>query len=129
MVGQTPVQFFSKRQGAIATSTYSAEFCALRVATEEVTAIRYMLRCLGVVVSRPTFICGDNLGVIQNASLRSSMLRKRHMALAYHAVREATAAGTVLPVKIPGKDNLADLLTKPLTKDPFQRLTNLVFHG
>ena len=49
LVGRTPVYFMSKRQGAIATSTYGAEFCAMRTAVEEVIQlVRYMLRCLGV---------------------------------------------------------------------------------
>ena len=47
LVGRTPVFFMSKRQGAIETSTYGAEFCAMRTAVEEVQSVRYMLRCLG----------------------------------------------------------------------------------
>ena len=50
LIGRTPVYFLSKRQGAIATSTYGAEFCAMRTAVEEVQAVRFMLRCLGVRV-------------------------------------------------------------------------------
>ena len=50
LVGRTPVCFMSKRQGATETSTYGAEFCAMRTAVEGVTSIRYMLRCHGVKV-------------------------------------------------------------------------------
>ena len=49
-VGSTPVTWFSKRQGAIASSTYQAEFSALRTAVEEAQSLRYMLRCLGVPI-------------------------------------------------------------------------------
>ena len=35
LVGRTPVYFMSKRQGAIATSTYGAELCAMKTAVEE----------------------------------------------------------------------------------------------
>jgi hypothetical protein len=49
-VGRTPIFFSSKRQGAVETSTYGAEFCAFRHAAEETIAIRYMLRCMGVKV-------------------------------------------------------------------------------
>jgi hypothetical protein len=44
MVGSTSVLGFSKRQGAIATSTYSAEMCAAKVGAEEVIGIGYALR-------------------------------------------------------------------------------------
>ena len=46
-VGSTLVIWKSKRQGIIASSTYAAEFSALRTATEEAMSLRYMLRCLG----------------------------------------------------------------------------------
>ena len=62
IAGSTPVLGFSKRQGAIATGTYSAEMCAAKVAAEEVIGIRYALRSLGVKLTRPTKMIGDNQG-------------------------------------------------------------------
>ncbi len=43
MVGSTPIVWKSKRQGAVQTSTYGAEFSAMRLATEEAITIQYML--------------------------------------------------------------------------------------
>jgi hypothetical protein len=40
-VGQTPLFYFSKRQGAISTLTYGAELCAMKTAVEELIAVRY----------------------------------------------------------------------------------------
>jgi hypothetical protein len=81
-VGLTPVFYFSKRQGAISTLTYGAEFCAMKTAVEELIAVRYMLRCLGVkVLHAISLICGDNLGVIQNCTLKDSLLKKKHIAI------------------------------------------------
>ncbi len=51
MVGCTPIIWKSRRQGAIATSTYGAEFYAMKLATEEEITIRYMLRSLGLPVN------------------------------------------------------------------------------
>ena len=70
------VKSYHKRQGAIATSTYGAEFCAMRTAVEEVQAVRYMLRCLGVKVKHASLICGDNKGVVQNCTIPDSLLNK-----------------------------------------------------
>eukprot|EP00957_Ditylum_brightwellii_P200538 15288252-Ditylum_brightwellii.AAC.1 len=47
-LGRTPVQYQSKQQGAVETSTYGAEFMAIKTVVDEVMAVRYMLRCLGV---------------------------------------------------------------------------------
>ena len=62
-VGSTPVIWYSKGQGAVASSTYAAELIALRQGTEEIINMHYMLRCLGVPVNSPCNLLGDNLWV------------------------------------------------------------------
>jgi hypothetical protein len=88
-VGSTPVLWPSKRQGCIATSTYTAEFVAMPSAVDEAISIRYMLRCLGVPVTKPTNLYGNNYGVIQSATIPDGELKKKHVAISYHYVREA----------------------------------------
>ena len=114
MLGKTPVYAASKRQSAIATSTFGAEFAALRTATEDIIDVRYALRAFGVAVTKPTLIFGDNQAVILNATIESSLLNKKHVAIAYHMIRESVAAGIIHPIKIPGQNNFADILTKAL---------------
>ena len=63
-------------------STYSAEFMAMRHAIKEVVALQYMLRCLGVNVYTASSVYGDKLGVIQNATIKDSFLKKKHDATA-----------------------------------------------
>jgi hypothetical protein len=120
-VGRTPVYFSSKRQTSVETSTYSAEFCAMKTTCEETIAIRYMLRSLGVKVTRPTIMFGDNMAVIQNTTLSDSILKKKHVACSYHKTRECVAAGIVHPIKIDTAFNISDMLTKSLPR--------LQFHG
>ena len=88
-LGHTPAFYLSKQQGAIETSTYSAEFCAMNTGVKENIAIRYMMRCLGVNVETASLICGDNMGVIQNNTIKSSLLKKKHVAISYHKTHEA----------------------------------------
>ena len=42
-LGRTPAFYLLKRQGAIKTLTYGAEFCAVKTGVEETIAIRYMM--------------------------------------------------------------------------------------
>ena len=126
-VGCTPVLALSRRQTSVETSTYGAEFNAMRTATEETMALRYMLRCLGVPVTRPSRLFGDNMGVIQSASIPGSQLKKKHTAIAYHRVREAVAAGIIEPYHVKGADNPADILTKALTSSEFLKHVKSVF--
>ena len=129
LVGRTPTFYSSKRQGAVETSTYGAEFCAMRQATEEAIAMRYMLRCLGVTVETPTLILGDNEGVVLNATNSDSLLKKKHVAISYHKVRESAAAGITHPTKVGTKDNFADPLTKSLPEKPFRSSIGSVTYG
>ena len=71
-----------------------------------------MLRWLGCPVSKPTNILGDNRSVILNSAVPSSLLKKKHIAIAYHKTREAVAAGIICPLKTKGEWNYADVCTK-----------------
>ena len=113
-VGNVPILWKAKRQGAIQSSTYGAEFLAGRSAVEEASAIRYVLRSLGVPVNGATPIYGDCKGMIQSSSIPEGRLKKKHVAISFHTVREMVASGAVIPYKVDTKENLADLLTKAL---------------
>jgi hypothetical protein len=128
-VGRTPVYYSSKRQGSIETSTYGAEFCAMKTCIEELISLRYMMRCLGVKVEHASLVCGDNLGVIQNISIKDSLLKKKHVAISYHKSRESVAAGIAQPAKTNGKHNFADVLTKAQTLKDFCTLVGAVMWG
>ena len=83
-VGCTPVLWKSKRQASVQTSTFGAEFTALKKAVEEVITLSYYLRSMGIRVSKPTPIFVDNMGVVLNASNPGSTLNKKSVALLYH---------------------------------------------
>ena len=118
------MQWISKRQGAIETSTFGAEFNAAKLAVEEMLALRYMLRCLGVKVTMPSYLVGDNRGVITNVSVPGSMIKKKHNSIAYHKVREVTAAGIAHPCLTTSKFNLSDMMTKAQTVKDFNENLN-----
>jgi hypothetical protein len=81
---------------------------------------------LGVPVIGPTMMYGDNRAVILNTTVPSSQLKKKHNAIAYHRVRESIAAGIVFFQHISTTINFADCLTKPLTRENFQRVVHPV---
>lgn len=118
-VGSTPILWDSKRQNCVQTSTFGAEFTALKRAVEKVVMIRYHLRSMGVKVSCPTSIWVDNMAVILNATNPGSTLNKKHVALAYHFVREHVANSIIDVRKIGSLDNFADPFTKALNSTEF----------
>ena len=122
-VNNMPVRWVSKRQKTVESSTYGSELIAARIATDLIIEMRYSLRMLGIPVEKTSLMLGDNLSVVLNTTIPSSILKKKHNAIAYHRVREAVAAGIVHFAHIDSKENLADMLTKSVNKATFYDLT------
>jgi hypothetical protein len=81
-----------------------------------------MLRMLGVEVDGPTTLLGDNQAVVLSSSVPSSQIKKKHLSISYHRIRECIAASICVFYHIPTHLNLADVLTKPLPKIVHHRL-------
>ena len=97
---------------SVQTSTFGAEFLALRTGVEDAVTIRYYLRSMGVKVSKPTTMLVDNESIFLNSVVPGSALNKKWVALSYHFVREHVANKVVKVLKIRSEDNYADPLTK-----------------
>ena len=67
---------------------------------------------MGVELSGPSYIYGDNLSVITQTQCPESMLKKKSNSICYHAVHESVAMGECLTAHVPTLDNLADICTK-----------------
>ena len=77
-------------------------------------AVRFKLRMFGIPIDGVTSVLCDNESMVNNASKIESVLHKKHVAIAYHAVRWAVAAGIVRVGWISTHDNIADAMTKRL---------------
>ena len=112
--GSTPIFWVSKRQKVIAGSTYESEFLALKAAIDEARGLRYLLRGMGIKVKEETRILGDNQGVLKSAGNYDAGLNKKHIGISYHRCREAIACGICSLYYVASKENVSDMLTKPL---------------
>lgn len=126
-LNNAPIDWYSKKQSTVESSTFGSEFVAMRIAVERIRALRYKLRMFGIPIEGPTNVLGDNKSVINSASLVEARLHKKHNAICFHAVREASAAGWIRCGWEPTKSNIADLFTKML--DTIQRriLLRMIF--
>ena len=103
------------------SSTYGSELVVARIATELILELRYMLRMLGVPLDGPSLMLGDNMSIALNTIVPSNVLKKKHLGIGYHRVRESIAAKVLRYAHVRSEENLADILTKPLA--------NLIFHS
>ena len=79
---------------------------------ESLRGLHYKLQMMGVELSGPSYIYGDNMSVIQNTQIPDYVLNKKSNYVSYHAVREAVVMGECLTVHISTNDNPADLCSK-----------------
>ena len=108
------IQWLSKKQPTIETSVFGAEFVALKNGMECLRGLRYKLRMMGVPISGPSFVYGDNMSVIKNTQTPQSTLNKKSNSICYHFCRESVAMGESLTAHISTNLNVADLATKVL---------------
>ena len=67
---------------------------------------------MGVEISGPLLVYGDNMSVIHNTQRPELTLKKKSNQICYHFVRESVAIGESLTAHIPTANNPADLATK-----------------
>ena len=75
-----------------------------------------------IMVSKPDFVCKvheDNQSTIKMATGVNFSPRTKHIALKYHHFRSHVKSGRVVIHYKPTEEQLADLLTKPLSNEAF----------
>ena len=126
MLGNGPVSWSSKKQQTVSLSSTESEYNALSDTTREVAWLRQLLREMRAEQKGPTTIWEDNQQTIKWALDPMHHGRNKHLDVRLHYVREQVKKGTVNVKYVPSIENLADLMTKPLGRVIFQRLTKAI---
>ena len=63
----------------------------------------------------------DNEGAIEIAKVPKMRPRTKHLNIKYHHFREEVKKGTVSIYHVTTGEQMADMLTKPLDENPFER--------
>jgi hypothetical protein len=91
LLNQCPIDWFSKKQATVETATYGSEFVAARTCVEQIMDLRSTLRYMGVLIRSKSIMFRDNKSVVDSSTKIHTKFHKRHTALSFHRVREATA--------------------------------------
>ena len=114
MLNNAPIYWMSKKQTSVETSTFGSEFIAMKQCCEYLRGLKYKLRMMGVPVTNPCFVYGDNQSVLWNTSVPDSMIKKKSNSIAYHFVREGCARNEWRTTYVKTGQNSSDVLTKSL---------------
>jgi len=112
LFNQTHIDWFSKLQSTVETATFGSECVAARACAEHIIDLRLTLCYLGVPINGRTVVFGDNEYVVNSAAIPHSKMHKRWVALSYHRVRRAVAAGIINIHHVPSKESSTDALSK-----------------
>jgi hypothetical protein len=76
-LNMAPTVWFSKRHPTVESSVFGAEFVAMKNGIETCRGLRYKLSMMGVALSGPIFVYGDNMSVVHNTQRPESVLKKK----------------------------------------------------
>jgi len=113
-LGSTPISWKSEKQRTVARSSTEAEYKALADGTAEILWIRSLLAELRISTSSMTMLWCDNLGANFLSANLVFHARTKHVEVDYHFVHDCVVKREIQVRFISSKDQLADVLTKPL---------------
>ena len=111
-------------QPTVAMSTIEAEYMAAVEAAKEALWLTRLVRELGIQQVGVPLYC-DSQSAIYLAKNQVYHARTKHIDVRFHKIRELVATGELLLEKIHTSENVADMLTKPITANKFKHCLDL----
>lgn len=130
-LGPNLVSWSSRKQPTVSRSSTEAEYKAVANATAELIWVEVLLRELGISQPRPPSLWCDNIGATYLSANPIFHRQTKHVEVDYHFVRERVASRQLEVRFISSKDQIADIMTKPLPSTAFTQIRhnlNLVSH-
>ena len=130
-----PVTWGSRLQTEIALSSVEAEYVCLSTACRETLGLRHLLQELGEKLhvaknfkfTAKSYVFEDNNGAIAQAEAPVMTPRSKHHATKYHFFKShCKPSGCIKLKKINTEKQAADIFTKPLKREAFERIRLLV---
>ncbi|GJR09145.1 hypothetical protein Tco_0791797 [Tanacetum coccineum] len=113
--------WFSKKQTALAISTTEAEYVSAEKACQQALWMKQALVDYDIKLDDIPVLC-DNKGAIDLSKNPVLHSRTKHIEIRHHFLRDNVQKGNITIEKVASEDNIADILTKPLKREPFNLL-------
>jgi hypothetical protein len=116
-----PISWKASRESGVTLSSSEAEFVAASQAGQEVLYLRALLKGFAYLQHGPTEIWEDNASCILMSENPTNRERSRHVDVRVHFLRDMVRDGSVKLIKCAGTQNVADALTKSLSRPAFHK--------
>ncbi|KAF9696005.1 hypothetical protein EKO04_006262 [Ascochyta lentis] len=129
-LGDLVISHSSKRQRIIAQSTQEAEYVAAAELSNEMVWLQRLLIEILTHIGKKDIDIGQHNTVIKIDNDSARLLSKnpehhrvaKHFGIRYHVLRQRVKQGVLHLERVASKDNTADLFTKALKREDFERL-------
>ncbi|GKF48840.1 hypothetical protein Tco_0142091, partial [Tanacetum coccineum] len=106
---------------ALAMSTIKAEYVSVGKACQQALWMKQALVEYDINLDDIPVLC-DNKGAIDLSKNPVLLSRTKHIEIRYHFLHDNVQKGNISIEKVSSEDNIADILTKPLKREPFNLL-------
>jgi hypothetical protein len=120
-LGRSLVSWASKKQNSVALSTVEAEYITAGHCCTQLLWMRQTLRDYGYKLTKVPLLC-DNESAIRMTDNPVEHSCTKHIAIWYHFLRDHQQKGDIEIAYINTKEQLADIFTKPLDEQTFNKL-------
>lgn len=116
----------AKKQPTTSRSSIESEYKVIANTSTEVVWLNSLICELSFPPKAPAIFWCDNVGAIYLMANLKFHACTKHIKLDYHFVRELVTSRVIKTGFISTKDQIADIITKPLTHTRFTQLQNLL---
>lgn len=122
-----PIAWESKKQDIVALSSMEAEYIAMCQAVKEITFHRSLLKEIGFENEnqKPTTLFCDNQGAQFLTKSHMTLKRSKHIDIRFHYIKDKYNANEITLEYVPSEENVADILTKCLSKHSHENICKL----
>ncbi|GJT38962.1 hypothetical protein Tco_0938827 [Tanacetum coccineum] len=120
-VGCCLTSWFSKKQIALAISTTEVEYVSAGKACQQTLWLKQALIDYDIRLDDVPIMC-DNKGAIYLSKNHVQHSQTKHIEICHYFLRDNVQKGNISIKKVCSKDNIADILTKPLKRESFNYL-------
>eukprot|EP00798_Chlamydomonas_sp_ICE-L_P008163 gene8163-biopygen17896 len=120
-----PVAWTSRRQPTVSSSTQEAEYMAAASAVKEALWLRKLMIAFGRPV-RCVEMYSDNQAAITLLQSSDDSARAKHIDIAHHFAKERVLMGDVIFKYLSTTEMVADGLTKPMSRVPFDNFKDML---
>nr|GFA18460.1 copia protein [Tanacetum cinerariifolium] len=113
--------WFSKKQTALSISITEAKYVSTEKACRQALWMKQALVDYGVRLDDIPIMC-DNKRAIDLSKNPVQHSRTKQIEIRHHFLRDNVQKGNISIENVSSEDNIADILTKPLKREPFNYL-------